>query len=70
MCILSSPIFVANIVFRSFFDLLAVIKRFVAQSNNIPKPFVWTAEPRQDHRCGQAGYQTLDLIHSHVRLYK
>ena len=45
MCILYSPILVANIVFRSFFDLLAVIKRLVAQSNNIPKPFVWTADP-------------------------
>jgi hypothetical protein len=44
MCILSSPIFVANIVFRSFFDLRTVVKRFVAQSNNIPKPFVWTAD--------------------------
>jgi hypothetical protein len=32
-------------VFRSFFDLQAVIKRFVAQSNDIPKPFVWTADP-------------------------
>jgi len=45
MCILSSPIFVANVVFRSFFDLQAVIKRLVAQSNDIPKPFVWTSNP-------------------------
>jgi hypothetical protein len=40
MCILSSPIFVGNVVFRWFFDLQAEIKRFVAQSNDIPKPFV------------------------------
>jgi hypothetical protein len=39
------PIFVASGVFRSFLDLQAVIKRFVAQSNDIPKPFVWTADP-------------------------
>jgi hypothetical protein len=30
---------------RSFFDLEALIKRFVAQSNDIPKPCVWTADP-------------------------
>jgi hypothetical protein len=27
------------------FDLQAVIERFVAQSNDIPKPFVWTPDP-------------------------
>jgi hypothetical protein len=43
--ILSSPIFVANVVFRSFFDLQAVINRFVAQSNDILKPFIWTTDP-------------------------
>jgi hypothetical protein len=32
-------------VLRSFFDLQAVIKRFVAQSKDIPKPCVWTADP-------------------------
>jgi hypothetical protein len=32
-------------VFRSFFDLQAVIKRFVAQSNDMPKPVVWAADP-------------------------
>ena len=41
---MSSPTFVANAVFRSFFDLPAVIKRFVAQANDTPKPFVWTAD--------------------------
>jgi len=39
------PTFVANVVFRSFFDLQAMIKRFVAQSSDIAKPFVWTADP-------------------------
>jgi hypothetical protein len=31
-------------VFRSFFDLQAEIKRFVAHSNDIPKPFVGAAD--------------------------
>jgi len=45
MCILSSPVFVANAALRSFFDLQAAINRFVAHSNDIPKPFVGTADP-------------------------
>src|SRR5215831_16465197 len=44
MCIPSSPIVANYGVFLSFFDLQAVIKRFVAQSNDIPKPFVGTAD--------------------------
>ena len=32
-------------MFRSFFDLQAVIKRLVARSSDIPKPFIWTADP-------------------------
>jgi len=33
-----------RIRFHSFFDLQAVMKRLVAQSNDIPKPFGWTAD--------------------------
>jgi hypothetical protein len=55
MRIVSSPTFVANAVFRSFFDLQAVIKRFVAQANDTPKPLRLDRRSRQDHRCGQAG---------------
>ena len=36
---------VANAAFRSFFDLQAEAKRFVAQSNDITEPFAWTADP-------------------------
>ena len=36
---------VAKDLFRLFFDLQAVIKRLVAHSNDIPKLFVWTADP-------------------------
>jgi hypothetical protein len=39
------PIFAANVVFRSFFGLQAVIRSFVARSNDIPKSFVWAADP-------------------------
>ena len=34
-------------VFRSLVDLQAAIKRFLAETNGNPKPFVWTAEPNQ-----------------------
>jgi len=44
-------IFVANDLFRLFFDLQAAIK--VAQTNDIPKPFVWTPIPtRSSLRIG------------------
>ena len=46
--------FVANVVFRSFFDLEAVIKRFAAQSNDMPKQFRLDRRSRQNHRCRQA----------------
>jgi hypothetical protein len=50
-------------VLRSFFDLQAVIKRFVAQSNDIPKPFVWTADPDRIIEKLNRGYQVLASNH-------
>jgi len=32
-------------VFRSLVDLQAAIRRFLAETNDNPKPFVWTADP-------------------------
>jgi hypothetical protein len=32
-------------VFRSLVDLQAAIKRFLTQTNQDPKPFIWTADP-------------------------
>jgi len=32
-------------VFKSIVDLQAAINRFLAQANDAPKPFVWTADP-------------------------
>ena len=40
-------------VFRSVVDLQAAINRYLAEHNHDPKPFVWTARPRQDHRRRQ-----------------
>ena len=40
-------------VFRSIIDLQAAINRFLAETNDAPKPFHWTAEPRQNHRRRQ-----------------
>jgi transposase len=34
-------------VFRSLVDLQAAIKRFLAETNDNPKPFVWTADPNK-----------------------
>jgi hypothetical protein len=32
-------------------------------TNANPKPFIWTKDPRQDHRCRKRGHQVLDSIH-------
>ncbi len=34
-------------VFHSIVDLRTAINRFLAEANNNPKPFVWTADPDQ-----------------------
>ena len=57
-------------VFRSIVDLQTAINRFLKETNDDPKPFVWTADPDKIIAAVRRGYQTLDLIHSHVRLYK
>jgi transposase len=50
-------------VFRSLVDLQAAIKRFLAETNNNPKPFVWTADPDQIIAAVRRGYQALDSLH-------
>ena len=40
-------------VFRSVVDLQAAINRYLDEANHDPKPFLWTARPRQDHRRRQ-----------------
>ena len=50
-------------VFRSLTDLQAASNRFVAETNNDPKPFVWTADPKKIIAAVRRGYQVLDSIH-------
>src|SRR5215831_13759250 len=50
-------------VFRSLVDLQAAIKRFLAETNDNPKPFVWTADPDKIIAAVRRGYHPLDSIH-------
>jgi transposase len=50
-------------VFQSLVDLQAAIKRFLAETNEDPKPFVWTANPDHIIAAVKRGYQALDWIH-------
>src|SRR6266446_2883071 len=49
--------------FHSIADLQAAINRFLKETNDDPKPFVWTADPDKIIAAVKRGYQTLDLIH-------
>jgi len=40
-------------VFRSVYELQIAINRFVAETNQMPKPFIWTADPDRIHRRRQ-----------------
>ena len=48
--------------FCSIVDLQAAINRFLKETNDDPKPFVWTADPDKIIAAVRRGYQTLDLI--------
>jgi Homeodomain-like domain len=50
-------------VFRGVVDLQATINRFVAQTNQHPKPFTWTADPDKIIAAVRRGHQALDSIH-------
>jgi transposase len=50
-------------VFCSLVDLQAAINRFLAETNDNPKPFVWTADPDTIIAAVRRGYQALDSIH-------
>ena len=50
-------------VFHSLVDLQAAIGRFLAETNDNPKPFVWTADPDKIITAVRRGYQALDSIH-------
>jgi transposase len=50
-------------VFRSIVDLQAAINRFLAETNDDPKPFTWTADPDKIIAAVRRGHQALDSIH-------
>ena len=50
-------------VFHSLVDLQAAINRFVAETNENPKPFSWIANPDKIIAAVKKGYQALDSIH-------
>ena len=50
-------------VFHSIVDLQAAINRFVAEHNDQPKPFIWTANPDKIIAAVKRGHQALDSIH-------
>jgi transposase len=50
-------------VFRSVVDLQAAINRFVTETNKMPKPFIWTADPDKIIAAVKRGHQVLDSIH-------
>ena len=50
-------------VFRSVADLQAAINRFIDETNENPKPFVWTADPIRIIAAVKRGHQALDSIH-------
>ena len=50
-------------VFRSIVDLQAAINRFLKETNDDPKPFVWTADPNKIIAAVKRGYQALGFIH-------
>ena len=50
-------------VFHSLVNLQATINRFVAETNNNPKPFTWTADPDNIIAAVKRGCQALDSNH-------
>jgi transposase len=50
-------------VFRSNVDLQAAINRFVAETNDDPRPLTWTADPDKITVAVRRGHQMLDSIH-------
>jgi len=50
-------------VFTGIVDLQAAINRYLAETNDDPKPFVWTADPDAIIEKVRRGKQTLESIH-------
>jgi transposase len=50
-------------VFRSIVELQAAINAFIAEANDNPKPFIWTADPDSIIAAVKRGHQVLDSLH-------
>ena len=50
-------------VFRSVYELQIAINRFVQETNQMPKPFTWTADPDRIIAAVRRGHQALDSVH-------
>ena len=50
-------------VFHSLVDLQAAINRYLAEHNQAPKPFLWTAAPEAILAKVKRGHQTLETVH-------
>ena len=50
-------------VFKGIVDLQAAINRYLAETNDNPKPFIWTADPDKIVAAVKRGHQMLDSIH-------
>ena len=50
-------------VFRSVVELQAAVNRFLAEVNDDPKPFIWTADPDKIIAAVKRGHQALDSLH-------
>ena len=49
-------------VFHSIVDFQASINRFLAETNDDPRPFNWTANPDRIIAAVRRGHQTLDSL--------
>ena len=50
-------------VFKGIADLQATINRYLAETNQNPKPFAWTADPDAIIEKVRRGKQALESIH-------
>ncbi len=50
-------------VFHSVGELQTAISRFIEETNRMPKPFVWTADPNKIIAAVRRGHQVLDSVH-------
>jgi hypothetical protein len=50
-------------VFRSLPELQTATNRFLAETNDNPKTFVWTTDPKKFLAPVKRGKQTLESVH-------